>query len=345
MDRKDLVRTIVIGAGPQGKRTIEVVRSMPNLRLTAVVDLRREALDQLELPGDVERCCSLEEGKGGNGIELVCIATNGPSHRMLTEQAVGLGAKYISIEKPMACSVGDCEAMIELCRKSNVRLAVNQSRRHDPMYRWLRSRIRSGEWGVIRTIWIQRPGIGLGCLATHSFDLATFLADSRVSEVSAWIDSPIGTNPRGEQFVDPGGLVIGILDSGARMIVAQIEDGSGPMSVEIDLTGARVRIDEKADQVEVIARDLSVIPGPNRPPIYNSVPIPEGLSARTNMGIMLTGVLQELVTGGTMECDAEYGKAAVDVLIAAYSSHRSGHRPVSIKTLEEGERKQPLPVT
>jgi len=41
-------------------------------------------------------------------------------------------------------------------------------------------------------------------------------------------------------------------------VIAQIEDGAGPMSVEIDLTAARVRIDEKWGEAEVIERDLAV---------------------------------------------------------------------------------------
>ena len=338
-------RTIVIGVGPQGRRTIDVVQGMAELELTAVVDLSEKALSELDLPINVGRYTSLKEVKDHGALDVVCIASNGPSHRQLTEEAVALGAKYILVEKPMACSSEDCQAMIELCDTAGVRLAVNQSRRHDPMYRWLRDEIRTGKWGEVRSIWIQRPGIGLGCLATHSFDLASFLADSDVLEVSAWIDDVVGKNPRGEQFVDPGGLVVGTMKSGARMTVAQIEDGAGPMSVEVNLTGARLRIDEKGNDVEIIVRDRTVIPGPNRPPVFDRVALPEGLSARTNMRVMLTGVLSELIGGGEMVCGSRYGKAAVDVLVAAYLSHQSGHRPVVLSQLTEEHLAMKLSVT
>lgn len=339
------LRTAVVGAGPQGKRTIDAVRELQGLELSSVVDLNEQALASLSLPETARRFTSLESAAADQTLDVVCIATNGPSHRVLTEQAVKLGVRYIMVEKPMACSVEDCEAMIELCREHGVRLAVNQSRRHDPLYRWISEQIRCGRWGEVRTIWIQRPGIGLGCLAIHSFDLATFLADSEVVEVSAWVDDFIGPNPRGDYFVDPGGLVVGILKNGARMTVAQIEDGAGPMSVEVNLTGARLRIDEKGDDVEIIVRDRSVIPGPGRPPVFERCSLPGGLSAKTNMGVMLKGVIQELVGNDKMVCDGQFGKAAVDVLVGAYVSHRSGHRPVSLTQLNAEDRAMRLPVT
>ena len=38
--------------------------------------------------------------------------------------------------------------MIDEAQRRGVRLSVDQSRRHDPLYRWLRDTIRSGELGI-----------------------------------------------------------------------------------------------------------------------------------------------------------------------------------------------------
>ena len=103
------------------------------------------------------------------------------------------------------------------------------------------------------------------------------------------------------------------------------------MSVEIDLTAARIRLDESTGAVEIIRRDISVKPGPGRPPLYEPLNLPEGLTAQINMHTMLRGVLEELISEiEPMECAAVHGKRAVEVLVAAHLSERQGNSPVEL---------------
>lgn len=324
---------------------MSVLNQMPALELVAVVDYREKALFSKEVPASAARYRTAGELWARGGIDLVCVATNGPSHAELAIAAMKAGTRFVMVEKPMACSVAECERMIQSAQETGTRLSVNQSRRHDPFYRWLRRTIRSGTWGQPRNVWIQRPGIGLGCLATHSFDLACFLTHAQVRNVSGWIDEPLGRNPRGERFVDPGGLVVMDLGPGLRAVISQIEDGAGPMSVEIDLTGARVRLDEKLAAAEIVERNFSVKPGPARPPVFRVVEPPVGFEPKPDLFSMLRGVLEELVADGPLECDPVHGRDAVEVLVAAHLSHRSGNVPISLPLLAREDRELWLPVT
>lgn len=337
------MKVAIIGLGPHGKRLAQATREA-GLELAAVVDAREEALAPFaEQPG-AGRYGSTTALYAALIPDLVCIATNGPSHTDLAIEAMNRGVRRVLVEKPMACSLAECDRMMAIADEKGVRLAVDQSRRWDPMYRWLRDQIRSGRWGQPRAAWIQRPGIGLGCLATHSFDLVQFLFDKEPRAITAWVDEPVASNPRGERFVDPGGFVVMDFGPGLRATVAQIEDGAGPMSVELDLTGARVRIDEKSGELEVIARDLSIKPGPDRPPVFERLEVPSGLATRPSMPVMLTGVLKELASGGDMDCDARHGRSAVETLVAAHLSHQRGHVPQALPLVAE-DREQWLPVT
>lgn len=338
------MRAAIIGLGPHGKRVAEALRALPGVELAAVVDLRDDALAWPELGPNVLKTKDAAEAWRA-GIDVACITTNGPSHAALACAAMEAGVRRVLVEKPMACSADECDRMMAVAAATNSRLSVNQSRRHDPFYRWLRDEIRSGALGQPRCLWIQRPGIGLGCLGTHYFDLAAYLFDRPVTRVTAWVDPFIGPNPRGAQFVDPGGLVVMELGAGARAIVAQIEDGAGPMSVEVDLTAARVMIDERSGNVELIARDLSVKPGPGKPPAYATRAIPAGLTAKTNVGGMLKGALEELVGDGPLECEARHGLASVEVLAAAHLSHQRGQLPVTLPLSSSEDRGLWLPVT
>jgi predicted dehydrogenase len=340
-----LMKAAVIGLGPQGKRIVSALKGVSDVELVAVADGRAEALGWPELPGTVFRAQDAAALWDGRGIDLVCIATNAPSHAALAVAAMEAGARRVMVEKPMACSVSECRRMVEVAKSTGSRLAVNQSRRHDPFYRWLRSEVRSKRLGELRSIWIQRPGIGLGCLGTHYFDLVRFLSDREVGSVSAWVDDFIGPNPRGAQFIDPGGMVVLDLGERVRGVIAQIEDGAGPMSVEINLTLGRIRIDERYDRVEIFERDPSVVPGPDRPAAYVEKKAPAGLSAKTNVVEMTRGVLTELAGKGSMECDAIHGSATLEILAAAYASDARGHVPVAVANLSEEECAKWLPIT
>jgi predicted dehydrogenase len=326
------------------------ISRQPALSLEAVVDRRegalsRAALEKLGVDATVHRFREATELFESLAIDLLCITTNGPSHCALTLAALEAGIGRVMVEKPMACSVAECREMIAAARERGARLLVDQSRRYAPAYRWLRRKIASGDWGDLRCLWIQRPGIGLGCLGSHSFDLVRFLSGRDVANVTAWVDPPRNPNPRGERFVDPGGLLVLDLGMGQRAIVAQIEDGAGPMAVEIDLTGARIRLDEKAADLEIIERDLSVKPGPGRPPIFERTSPPGDLRARPEMAQMLDDLLIDLMSDGPPECLAEHGAAAVEILVAAHLSHESGNLPVALPLTAPEDLDRWLPIT
>src|SRR5207244_1739383 len=158
-------------------------------------------------------------------------------------------------------------------------------------------------------LWMQRPGIGLGCNATHSFDAIRFITGRDATQVTGWVDPPIAKNPRGPEYVDPGGLVVMELGPQLRAVVAQVADGAGPTTLEIDLTAARVRLDEKSGEVEVIERDLSIKPGPGRPAVYRKAELPAGLNAKVDMQTVLAALLTNLLSGEPLECDAIHGRA------------------------------------
>lgn len=339
------MKAAVIGVGPHGRRLVEVLRDFDGVELAAVVDRNAQALAEVDLPPGAARYASDAELWARGDVRLVCVATNGPSHAALAEDAMDAGARYLLVAKPMACSVLECDRMMAKASATQTRISVDHTRRYAPVYRWLRERIASGEWGRLRVIWIQRPDIGLGCNATHSFDLVRFLSGRAVQRVTGWIDEPKRTNPRGEQYVDPGGLVVLELDGEVRGVVAQIEDGSGPTSVEIDLTVARVRLDEQSGAIEVRQRDRSVRPGPGRPAVFHDCQPPEGMTSRLSQLTLIRACLADLVSQEPLATDASNGRAAMEVLVAAYLSHRRGNQPVALPLVAPDELELWLPIT
>lgn len=324
------MRTAIIGLGAMGKRHVMAVEQVPELTLAAVADIRSGAFDDARLAEDV--VCHRDPGfiLRSEAPELVVVSTTAPSHRELVEAAVDAGARAILCEKPIACSLSDAREMVERCRKADVAFAVSHVRRHVPAYRWIAENIAAGCWGELRGIRASVPGIGLGCLGTHFVDLMLLLAGTPLASVAGWIDQPLGENPRGAEFVDPGGVVVGETEDGAMLYLHQIEDAAGPHLVTIDLTGARVVVDEWARSVDVLVRDSSVPTGPGCGPRFVHQELPPDRPLDLDVVRLVAAVLEELSTGVGPTCAAEHGCRSLEAIVAAYTSHDQGHAPVNL---------------
>lgn len=322
--------TIVIGVGPHGKRVISAVNASNNLNLFGVVDLSKDVLNALDLDQNVIKTDKLIGLLSGGMVEVACIVTNGPSHRNLAIQCIEAGVKHIMIEKPLACSLEECYDIKTIADKHNAKVIVDHPRRVSKNYGYIKSRLDNNEFGDFRTIYIQRPGIGLGCLATHSFDLACYYVGETPKTVTAWIDEPVGRNPRGDQFIDPGGTVILDFGNGKKGIISQIEDGAGPIFVELNTTKARIHVDEKTDRLEIITRDTTIKKGPNQKAGYHHEVNPDGVGGKRVLVDEVQWLLEDLVENESPQAKIQFGIDSIEILIAAYISHEKGNTPISL---------------
>ncbi|MDE0254526.1 MAG: Gfo/Idh/MocA family oxidoreductase, partial [Rhodospirillaceae bacterium] len=138
------------------------------------------------------------------GLEAVYIAT---PHGLHAEQAVAAAAagKHVLVEKPLAVSMTDGEAMIKACEKAGVSLIVGPSHSFDAPAAQARASIESGTLGRVRMIhafnytdFLYRPRrpeelrteAGGGVLfsqAVHQVDVVRLLAGGLATQVSAFI--------------------------------------------------------------------------------------------------------------------------------------------------------------
>jgi 1,5-anhydro-D-fructose reductase (1,5-anhydro-D-mannitol-forming) len=81
-------------------------------------------------------------------VDAVYICTPNALHAEQTIAAARAG-KHVLVEKPMALSVADAEAMVEACDSAGVRLGVGFHLRHHPAHSEIRSLIADGRLGGI----------------------------------------------------------------------------------------------------------------------------------------------------------------------------------------------------
>jgi predicted dehydrogenase len=79
-------------------------------------------------------------------IDVVCVATPTGYHAENVVELARYG-KHIVVEKPMALSVADCDAMIRACRKGGGRLFVVKQNRFNPAVVAARKALEAGRFG------------------------------------------------------------------------------------------------------------------------------------------------------------------------------------------------------
>jgi predicted dehydrogenase len=81
-------------------------------------------------------------------VDAVCICTPSGQHAAQAIAAARAG-KHVLVEKPMALSLGDADAMIAACRAAGVYLGVALQRRIDPIFLGVKAAIEAGGLGKL----------------------------------------------------------------------------------------------------------------------------------------------------------------------------------------------------
>jgi predicted dehydrogenase len=90
--------------------------------------------------------------ESGIRFDVISICSPTKCHEHDLEIAWSLGPKVIFCEKPVTTTLAATERLVEECRKKNIFLAVNYSRRFDPYISSLRVDMEAGRWGQLRTV-------------------------------------------------------------------------------------------------------------------------------------------------------------------------------------------------
>jgi UDP-N-acetyl-2-amino-2-deoxyglucuronate dehydrogenase len=136
----------IVGTGNVSRYHAEGIARTPGARLVAVcrADPARaaEAAKQFGVPCETVYDTLLARGD----VDAVCLCTPSGQHAAQTAAAAKAG-KHVLVEKPMALTLADADAMIAASRAAGVTLGVAFQRRTEPTYRAVRDAIAAGELG------------------------------------------------------------------------------------------------------------------------------------------------------------------------------------------------------
>jgi phthalate 4,5-cis-dihydrodiol dehydrogenase len=139
------------GLGVASTQILPVVSKLPYIQVTAAADVRQEALTKFRTEYDAEVFTSFEEMCKSPNVDFVYIATPNELHARHVITAAEHG-KHAIVEKPMALSIEECEAMNRAAEKNGVRLLCGHTHSFDPPIRKMREIVRGGELGRLRMV-------------------------------------------------------------------------------------------------------------------------------------------------------------------------------------------------
>ena len=196
------LRLGVAGLGRAFTLMLPTFLADPRVQLVAACDPRLAAREQFARDFAASTYADMEALARDPSVEAIYIASPHQFHAAHTRIAARHG-KHVLLEKPMALSLEECDAMIAQCGDAGVHLVVGHCHSFDAPYLRAREMVQRGSFGAVRMIhalaytdFLYRPrrpeeldtAAGGGVVfsqAAHQIDVVRLLAGSDVTRVRA----------------------------------------------------------------------------------------------------------------------------------------------------------------
>src|ERR687886_2198660 len=141
----------IAGLGVASTQILPYLLNNPQARIVAAADVRPAALDQFERDFGGETFLSVEDLCKSPNVDALYVCTPNHLHAEHVICAAEHG-KHVIVEKPMALTLDECEAMNAAAERNGVKLLCGHTHSFDPPVRAMRALVQSGELGPLRMI-------------------------------------------------------------------------------------------------------------------------------------------------------------------------------------------------
>jgi predicted dehydrogenase len=190
------LRVAVIGAGVMGERHARTYAALPGVEVVEVCDVREETARRVAGLVGAAAGTDFRRAAARDDVDAVSVCTPDDQHRAPCEAAARAG-KHVLVEKPIATTVADAEAIGEAAERAGTALLVGHCLRFDPRYHAVRQALAAGEVGAVQTLYTRRTNTVAAqdrlrgrCslplfLGVHDYDVMRWLTGSEVERVTA----------------------------------------------------------------------------------------------------------------------------------------------------------------
>jgi predicted dehydrogenase len=338
---KTRLRTAIVGCGKVAHLHAPVLSRVPESEFVAACDADFARAESVAAQYKARPFRDTNEMIAAAGVEALVVCTPHPLHAAPAIAALESGV-HVLVEKPLAASVADCDAMIAAARRSGARLGVVSQRRwFEPvrrimaaidagkigtpvlgavtMYSWRdEAYYRSDPW---RGRWDTEGGGVLINQSPHHIDVLLWLMGPVEEVIGRWANL-------NHPYVEVEDTALGILRfrSGAlASIVVSLSQNPG-IYTKIHIHGSNGA--SVGAQTDTGATFIAGMTGPGEPPFNDLWTIPGETAAAPSPGadyheLQDRDFLRAVLDHTEPSVTAEEGRAVVQVVDAIYRSGRA----------------------
>lgn len=189
------VKVAVVGAGSMGTNHLRVLSDYPDeaVRLVGVAEPAEAALQRAVNRFHIPGYSDFRELLAEQQPDLVSVVVPTHLHYEVAAHALDAGINVL-LEKPIAASLEEALALVNLARTRDAHLAIGHVERFNPAIIALKQRLDAGELGRIFSLHARRLGpfpprirdVGVTLdLATHDLDVMRYLTSAEVTTLFA----------------------------------------------------------------------------------------------------------------------------------------------------------------
>ncbi len=338
----------ILGAGRICAQHATAAMGLPETTLTAIAEPEPERRQAAVASWGCRGYATIQELLGDPEVDAVVVGLPHHLHRDAAVESLESG-KHVLLEKPMALSVPECDAIIAAATASGRTLMVAHSQRYFPVNLRVRQLLDEGAighlvgaadswykpfWDGARPAWFLEGSQGGGMWpmnGSHMIDRLCLFMDSRVVAVKARIGSPVfglSASDTGYAFLEfANGLCANISHVGYK---------HGVNRFEAELTGTEGQLKVSGDRAD---GPLWRSAGEGRDAAWELVPVDDspgqlrpGLAApHPTFAAQLREFAAAIRDGREPAISGDYGRHVVAVMTACEESSRTG-REVRLDT-------------
>lgn len=337
----------IVGLGYWGPNLARNFNTLPGCKLAMISDRDQRRLTHVqELYPSARGEPDYKSLIDNPALDAIVVATPAKTHFPIAKASL-LAGKHILIEKPLACSVAECEELVDLAHSKGLILMVSHTFLYSPEIAKIKEIVDSGDVGEIRYISTRRLNLGL---FQNDINVAWDLAPHDLSIILHIMgESPKFVNCQGSAHINPSiedVTAMSLQFENERSAVIQ-SSWLDPRKVrEMTIVGSKRMIlyDDVATQEKIKIFDARV----EQPPHYDT--FAEFHYAYHHGDMYVPYVKQEeplknecqhfidcIIDGKTPLTNGKNGTEVVRILAASSESLKRNGEPVSLDRSEISE--------
>jgi predicted dehydrogenase len=253
---------VIVGCGYWGVNYVRIFNELTGVRVVAICDERRGRLQEVggRFPG-ASLETSLETALKVNGVHAVVVCTGATTHYDIARRCLEAG-KHVLVEKPVATTVDDAEALVSLAAFQGVTLMVGHTFLYNPGVYVVKDYIDRADIGYVRYLYARRTNLGpirhdvnaVWDLAPHDISIFNHLLNSEPQWVSA-----IGIRVLGNAREDVGFISLGYPNGIVGNIHVSWADPSKVRELVVVGSEKRIAFDDTniSEQVKVFEKGVT----------------------------------------------------------------------------------------